>query len=187
MKVNADHRERAEAALGQAEYSRRMQDATDEPDASQGAVETMTADLHRLQREGGEMRAVWDRECGSAREAAAKLEYLLKGAYRTGTRHSATWLRREEAMVWTAGGGWTDSRCNAGLSDVVEQRIGEGAEAAERAIKCMYRFGQGRGLLGHDGYLSGTNLGRLLAFIIVTNEAPARQRPPLMCDLFSPN
>ena len=83
--------------------------------------------------------------------------------------------------------GWTDSRCDAEMSDLVEQVIGEGAVAAERVIKCMYRFGQGRGLLGHDGYLSGTNLGRLLAFIIVTNEAPARQRPPLMCDLYSPN
>ena len=183
-RANADHKERAEAALGQAEYtSRRMQDAADEPSAIQSAVKAIAADLQRLHGEGEEMRAAWDRDCGSARVAATRLEYLLEWACRTGAHRSAAWLHREEAIFWTAGIGWTDCRRDAGMSDLVEHVIGEGAEAAERVIRCMYRFGRGRGLLnlriwGHDGYLGGTNLGRLLAFIIVTNEAPARQRPP---------
>ena len=109
-KDNADRKERAGIALEQAKYHEQMQEAADEPSASQSAVEARTADLRRLQEEGEGMQAAWDDDCAEARRAAAQLEYLLKWAYRAGTRRSATWLRREETIVWTAGIGWTDSR-----------------------------------------------------------------------------
>ena len=83
-----------------------MRKAADETIAIPNLVEALQAEYQSICEEGKEMQAARERHCESARGAAAELEHLLKWAYRTGTRRSATWLRREEAIVWTAGIGW---------------------------------------------------------------------------------
>ena len=174
---NAECTEQAMVALRQVTYDEGMREAAGEPIAGPSMVEVVEAVLQKLREEMEEMIATKGRECGRAREAATELKHLLKMAYRTGTRCSATWLRREEAMVWAPGTGWTDSRREVELSELVERLINEGTEMARRATELMYIFCPGRRLLEHDEHLDEANLGRLLSFIVGATGVQTRGRP----------